>query len=142
MKTYTARPSEIQREWFIVDAENKTLGRMATQIATILQGKHKPVYTQSLDTGDHVVIVNAEKIRVTGNKKADKNYYRHTGYPGGLKVQNLEEVLVKRPEFAIEHAVKGMLPKGRLGRAMIKKMKVYAGPEHPHSAQMPRPLEV
>jgi len=142
MKTYTARPSEIQREWFIIDAEDLTLGRMATKVATILQGKHKPVYTQSLDTGDHVVIINAEKIRVTGNKKADKNYYRHTGYPGGIKVQNLEEVLEKRPEFAIEHAVKGMLPKGRLGRAMIKKMKVYAGPEHPHSAQMPRPLEV
>lgn len=142
MKTYSARPTDIEKQWFVVDAEGKTLGRIATKVAQIIQGKHKPMYTQHMDTGDFVIVVNADKFKVTGNKLADKYYYRHSGYPGGFRAENLETMLVKHPEHPVQHAVKGMLPKTRLGRAMIKKLKVYASPEHPHSAQKPKNLEV
>nr|WP_290667282.1 50S ribosomal protein L13 [Ardenticatena sp.] len=142
MKTISIKPEEVQREWWVVDAEGKTLGRLATQIATILRGKHKPYYTPHVDCGDYVIVINAEKVAVTGKKLDQKIYYRHSGYPGGLKQRTLREQLQRHPELVIEKAVKGMLPKNRLGRKMFKKLKVYAGPEHPHQAQQPKPLEL
>ena len=141
MKTYSAKPGEITREWYLVDAEGKTLGRLATQIADTLRGKRKPQYTPHVDTGDFVIVVNAEKIQVTGNKLDQKRYYRHSGYPGGLRSRTLREQLDRRPTEVLRVAVKGMLPKNRLARQQITKLKIYAGPEHPHEAQNPRPLE-
>ena len=142
MKTYSAKPAEVERDWFVVDAEGKALGRLASEIAKRLRGKHKPVYTPHVDTGDYIVVVNAEKIRVTGNKLADKMYYRHTGYIGNLKSANLSEMLEKHPERVIENAVRGMLPRNPLGRAMFRKLRVYAGQAHEHQAQQPQPLEI
>ena len=142
MKTYTAKPQDIRRDWFLVDATDKTLGRLATEVASRLRGKHKPMFTPHMDTGDHIVVVNAEKIKVTGNKLEDKYYHRHTGYIGNLKSVKLSTVLDTHPERAIQSAVKGMLPKNPLGRAMFRKLHVYAGPEHPHAAQQPTPLEL
>ncbi len=141
MKTFSAKPAEVKRDWFLIDADGKTLGRLATEIARRLRGKHKAEYTPHVDTGDYLVVVNAEKIRVSGNKLKDKIYYKHTGYIGNLKAISLEKLLVKHPEQVIETAVKGMLPKNPLGRAMYKKLKVYAGPDHQHQAQQPQPLE-
>jgi large subunit ribosomal protein L13 len=142
MKTFTATPSTIKREWCVVDATDKTLGRLATELAHRLRGKHKPEFTPNMDTGDHMVVVNAEKIKVTGNKLEDKMYYRHTGYIGNLKSINLGKLLDTHPERVIQNAVKGMLPKNPLGRAMFRKLHVYAGPEHPHEAQQPTQLEL
>ena len=142
MKTYSAKAGEITREWYLVDAEGQTLGRLATRIADTLRGKDKPQYTPHVDTGDFVVVVNAEKISVSGNKRADKRYYRHSGYPGGLRSRTLEEMLDRRPEEVIRLAVKGMLPRNRLARKQLTKLKVYAGPDHPHAAQQPKPLEL
>ena len=141
MKTYTAKPGEIERSWYVVDAESKTLGRLATQIADVLRGKGKPAYTAHGDTGDFVIVVNAEKIHVTGQKLDQKMYYRHSGYPGGLRTRTLREQLERRPEEVIRKAVRGMLPKNRLAAAQLKKLKVYAGPDHPHAAQNPEPLQ-
>ena len=142
MKTYYAKPSEVQREWLLVDATDMTLGRLASEVAQILRGKNKPTYTPHIDTGDFVVIVNAEKIKITGAKATDKFYYRHTGYVGHLKSETFTEAMEKHPTRVIEHAVRGMLPKGTLGTQMYKKLKVYAGPEHPHQAQNPRKIEL
>lgn len=142
MKTYYAKPSEVNREWLLIDAEDQILGRVASKAAQILKGKHKPTYTPHVDTGDFVVIINADKIRISGSKATDKSYYRHSGYPGGLKSETFEEAMEKHPERVIEHAVKGMLPKNTLGRAMGKKLKVYAGAEHPHMAQQPREIKM
>jgi len=142
MKTFSAKPAEVSRDWFVVDATGKTLGRLSTEIARRLRGKHKPEYTPHVDTGDYIVVVNAEKIRVTGKKMQDKIYYHHTGFIGNLKSITLEKLLDKAPERVIEKAVKGMLPRGSLGRQMFSKLKVYAGPEHNHAAQQPIPLEV
>ena len=142
MRTYTATPSTIKRDWFVVDATDKVLGRLASEVALRLRGKHKPQYTPHMDTGDYIVIVNAEKIRVTGNKTQDKMYYRHSGHMGGLKEINFEKLREKAPESIIEIAIKGMLPKGPLGRDMFRKLKVYAGPEHKHTAQQPTQLEL
>jgi large subunit ribosomal protein L13 len=142
MKTYVATPTDRQRDWFVVDAEGKNLGRLATRIADALRGKRKPEYTPHIDTGDFVVVVNAEKIAVTGNKLKTKRYYRHSGYPGGLRSRTLEEMLERRPDEVIRKAVKGMLPRNRLGRAQLRKLKVYSGPDHPHRAQQPKPLEI
>lgn len=143
MKTYSAKPGEVQQDWFVIDAEGKILGRLATEIAHRLRGKHKPEYTPHVDTGDNIVVINAEKISVTGgNKPKQKTYYRHSGYPGALKSVTLEQQLEKAPERVIEAAVKGMLPKNPLGRAMFSKLRVYAGAEHPHAAQQPQTLEV
>jgi large subunit ribosomal protein L13 len=142
MKTYSAKPGEIAREWYLVDAEGQTLGRLATRLAEVLRGKGKPQFTPHVDTGDFVVVVNAEKVAVTGNKLDDKMYYRHSGYPGGLKERPLREQLRRRPEEVLRKAVKGMLPRNRLGRQQLTKLKIYAGPEHPHDAQAPKPLEV
>ncbi len=142
MKTYSAKPGEIARNWYLVDADGLTLGRLATQIADTLRGKGKPQYTPHVDTGDFVVVVNADKISVTGNKRADKKYYRHSGYPGGLKSRTLQEMLDRRPEEVIRLAVKGMLPRNRLARKQLTKLKIYAGPEHPHQAQKPQPMEL
>jgi len=141
-KTYVTKAKDVQREWRVVDATGQTLGRLATQVAYILRGKHKPIYSSSVDTGDYVIVVNAEKIHVTGRKLDQKIYYRHSGYPGGLKTVTLRNLLQRHPTRVIEHAVRGMLPKNRLGRRMFKKLKVYAGPDHPHAAQRPRPLEL
>jgi large subunit ribosomal protein L13 len=141
MKTYSAKPGEITREWYLVDAEGKTLGRLATQIADTLRGKRKPQYTPHVDTGDFVVVVNAEKIAVTGKKLEDKLYYRHSGYPGGLRSRPLRDELERRPTEVLRKAVKGMLPRNRLARAQLGKLKIYAGPEHPHAAQNPEPLQ-
>jgi large subunit ribosomal protein L13 len=141
MKTYVATPETRQRDWYVVDAEGKTLGRLATQIADALRGKRKPEYTPHVDTGDFVVVVNAEKIAVTGDKRDSKRYYRHSGYPGGIRSRTLGEMLDRRPEEVIRKAVKGMLPRNRLARRQIAKLKIYAGPEHPHAAQQPKPLE-
>ena len=141
MKTYSAKPGEITREWYLVDAEGKTLGRLATQIADTLRGKRKPQFTPHVDTGDFVIVVNAEKIQVTGNKLDQKRYSRHSGYPGGLRSRTLREQLDRRPTEVLRVAVKGMLPKNRLARQQITKLKIYAGPEHPHEAQNPKPLE-
>ncbi len=137
MKTYSAREADITRRWLVVDAEGKTLGRLAAQVASVLKGKHKPIYTPHMDTGDHVIVINAEKVRLTGTKPEKKTYFHHTLYPGGATVTRLSDLLSKHPERVIMKAVKGMMPKNRLGNAMIRKLKVYAGPEHPHSAQMP-----
>jgi len=142
MKTYSAKPADVRRDWFVVDASGKTLGRLSTEIARRLRGKHKPEYTPHVDTGDYIVVVNAEKVRVTGNKRKDKMYYRHTGYIGNLKSISFEKLIAQTPERAIEHAVKGMLPRGPLGRKMLSKLRVFAGPEHPHTAQQPIPLDV
>lgn len=137
MKSFIAKPHEVERKWYVIDAEGKNLGRLASEVASILRGKKKPIYTPHVDTGDYVIIVNAEKIVVTGNKMKQKVYKRHTGYPGGLKEITLEKLLDKKPEEVLKHAIKGMLPKGRLGRQMYTKLKVYAGPEHNHQAQKP-----
>lgn len=142
MKTVSTRPQDVDHSWFVVDAEDKTLGRLATEVALRLRGKHKPEYTPHVDTGDYIVVVNADKIRVTGNKFNDKMYYRHSGYPGGIKEMNFKDMQDRHPERILEKAVKGMLPKNPLGRAMFKKLKVYAGAEHPHAAQQPQPLEI
>ncbi len=142
MKTYVATPETRQRDWYVVDAEGKNLGRLATRIADALRGKRKPEYTPHIDTGDFVVVVNAEKITVTGDKREQKRYYRHSGYPGGIRSRTLGEMLERRPEEVIRRAVKGMMPRNRLGRAQLRKLKVYAGPDHPHAAQQPKPLEI
>ena len=142
MKTFSAKPAEVRRDWFVVDATGKTLGRLSTEIAHRLRGKHKPEYTPHIDTGDYIVVVNAEKIRVTGNKLKDKVYHRHTGYIGNLKSVSLEKLLEEAPERALQYAVKGMLPRGPLGRKMLGKLRVFKGPEHDHAAQQPIPLEV
>jgi large subunit ribosomal protein L13 len=142
MKTISARPETVQHDWFIIDATDKTLGRLSTEIARRLRGKHKPIYTPHVDTGDYIIVINAEKVRVTGNKETDKVYYHHTGYPGGIRGISLEKLRQKAPTRIIETAVQGMLPKNALGRAMYKKLKVYAGGEHNHSAQQPKTLEV
>ena len=142
MKTYVATPESRERNWLVVDATGKTLGRLATQIADILRGKRKPEYTPHVDVGDFVIVINAELISVTGNKRQEKRYYRHSGYPGGLRSRTLEEMLARRPEEVIRLAVKGMLPRNRLARTQLRKLKVYAGPDHPHAAQKPEPLEV
>lgn len=136
MRTYSTKISDIERQWWVMDASGKTLGRLATEIATLLKGKHKPIYAPHLDVGDYVIVINAAEIKVTGNKLNNKIYYRHSNYPGGLKSINLARMMEKHPTRAIEYAVKGMLPHNRLGRAMFKKLKVYAGPEHPHQAQV------
>ena len=140
-KTYTVKLSEVQREWRVVDADGATLGRLATQIATLLRGKHRTTFTPSMDTGDPVVVVNAAKIKVTGNKLKDKMYVRHSGYPGGFRAENLERLLERRPEEVIRRAVRGMLPQNRLGEQMMRKLHVYAGGEHPHAAQKPQALK-
>lgn len=142
MKTFNATPETVKRDWYIVDAAGKTLGRLATEIARRLRGKHKPVYTPHVDTGDYIVVVNASQVRVTGNKTTDKMYYRHTGYIGNMKSISFDKLRDKNPEMIIEQAVKGMLPKGPLGRAMLRKMRVYPGGEHNHAAQQPIPLEI
>ena len=141
MKTYTAKPGEIERSWYVVDAESKTLGRLATQIADVLRGKRKPAYTAHVDTGDFVIVVNAEKIHVTGQKLDQKLYYKHSGYPGGLHSRTLREQLERRPEEVLRRAVRGMLPKNKLASAQLRKLKIYAGPEHPHAAQNPEPMQ-
>lgn len=142
VRTYVAKPTERERGWVLVDANGKTLGRLATQIADVLRGKRKPEYTPHVDTGDFVVVINAEKVHVSGNKRADKRYYRHSGYPGGLRSRTFEEMIARRPEEVIRLAVKGMMPRNRLARKQITKLKIYAGPEHPHTAQKPQPLEI
>lgn len=142
MKTFVAKPAEVKRDWYVVDAEGKTLGRLATEIALRLRGKHKAEYTPHVDTGDYIIVINAEKITVTGNKAKDKMYYHHTGFIGGIKSINFEDLIERAPERVIEKAVKGMLPKGPLGRAMYRKLKVYAGSEHQHSAQQPQVLDI
>jgi large subunit ribosomal protein L13 len=142
MKTYVAKPDDRERNWLLVDATGQTLGRLATQIADVLRGKRKPSYTPHIDTGDFVVVVNAEKISVTGNKLRDKRYYRHSGYPGGLRSRTLAEMLDRRPEEVLRLAVKGMLPRNRLARKQLTKLKIYAGPEHPHTAQQLQPMEI
>ncbi|GLP95812.1 50S ribosomal protein L13 [Paraferrimonas sedimenticola] len=142
MKTFTAKPESVKRDWYIVDAEGKTLGRLATEVARRLRGKHKPEYTPHVDTGDYIVVVNADKVTVTGNKAKGKMYYSHTGFPGGIKEISFEKLIEKKPEMIIEKAVKGMLPKGPLGRAMFRKLKVYAGAEHKHAAQQPQVLDI
>ncbi len=142
MKTYVTKPGSVEREWLIVDADGHTLGRLASRIAAILRGKHKPQFSPSVDVGDFVVVVNAERIRVTGRKMEQKKYYRHSGYPGGLYEKTLAEQLEQHPTRVIKLAVRGMLPRTRLGRKMFKKLKVYAGPDHPHQAQQPKPLEL
>ena len=142
MNTWSPKAGDIERKWYMADAEGKVLGRFASEVAKILRGKHKPIYTPHADTGDHVVIVNASRVRVTGNKLEDKVYTSYSGYPGGLKVKNLERVLKTRPEFALEHAIRGMLPHNKLGRSMMKKLRVYAGSEHPHQGQEPEPIDL
>lgn len=142
MKTFSAKPETVKRDWYVVDAAGKTLGRLASEIALRLRGKHKPVYTPHVDTGDYIVVINAEKVAVTGNKTTDKTYYSHTGFPGGIKAITFDKLIQKKPEMVIEKAVKGMLPKNPLGRAMYRKLKVYAGPEHQHTAQQPQVLDI
>jgi large subunit ribosomal protein L13 len=142
MKTFSAKPAEVVHEWFVIDATDKILGRVASEVAHRLRGKHKAIYTPHVDTGDFIVIVNAEKLRVTGTKSIDKKYYRHSGYPGGIFETNFRDMQAKHPGRALEKAVKGMLPKGPLGYAMIKKLKVYAGGQHPHAAQQPKTLDI
>ncbi len=141
MGTFSAKPETVERDWFVVDATNRPLGRLASEIARRLRGKHKPVFTPHVDTGDYIVVINAKDVGVTGNKRKDKMYYRHSGYPGGIKEISLEKLLRKKPERVIEIAVKGMLPKGSLGRDMYRKLRVYAGSEHKHAAQQPKTLE-
>ena len=142
MKTFSATPADIKRDWFIVDATGKTLGRLATEIARRLRGKHKAEYTPHMDTGDYIVVINAKDVQVSGNKRTDKIYYHHTGFPGGIKSISFEKLIAKKPEQVIEKAVKGMLPKGPLGRDMFRKLKVYPGAQHQHSAQQPQVLEI
>ena len=142
MKTKLTKKEDVEKNWWVANADGKILGRFCSKIAFILQGKHKPIYTPNIDTGDYVIVINAEKIRLTGNKLRDKIYYRHSGYPDGLKAKNYEKFLKEQPEKVIEKAVKGMLPNGKLGRAMFKKLKVYRGGKHSHSAQMPKALEI
>jgi large subunit ribosomal protein L13 len=142
VKTYSPKPKEISRAWYVVDADGMVLGRLASEVARILRGKHKPTYAPHLDTGDHVIVVNARKVRLTGAKRESKIYYRHSGYPGGLREIPYDRLLATRPQLAVEKAVRGMLPHNRLGRQMVKKLKVYAGPEHPHAAQDPVRLEL
>ncbi|MDP0563143.1 MAG: 50S ribosomal protein L13 [Candidatus Endonucleobacter sp. (ex Gigantidas childressi)] len=142
MKTFNAKPETVKRDWYVVDAESKTLGRIASQIASRLRGKHKPEYTPHVDTGDYIVVVNAEKVHVTGRKANDKMYHHHTGFPGGLRSVNFNTLLARKPEMLIELAVKGMLPRNSLGRSMYAKLKVYAGSKHPHAAQQPQKLEI
>lgn len=142
MKTYSARKGEVERNWWVVDASDKTLGRLAARIAKVLQGKNKPVYTPHIDTGDFVVVINAGKVRVTGKKNTQKSYHRHSGYPGGARSHTLREMLQKHPDRVIRQAVKGMLPKNRLARQQLRKLKVYAGAEHPHAAQMPQQMDL
>lgn len=142
MKTYVANSESRERNWVLVDANGQTLGRLATQLANALRGKNKPEYTPHVDTGDFVVVINAEKISVTGNKRADKRYYRHSGYPGGIRSRTLEEMLERQPEEVIRKAVKGMMPRNRLARKQLTKLKVYAGPDHPHAAQQPKTMEI
>lgn len=142
MKTFVTKPAEVEHKWLVIDAEGQTLGRLATQIASVLRGKHKPTFSPSVDCGDFVVVINAGKIAVTGNRLDDKKYYRHSGYPGGLTTLTLRQVLAKHPERPLHAAVKGMLPKNRLGRKMIKKLKVYAGQDHPHEAQQPEAWQI
>lgn len=142
MKTYSAKVGEVSHQWYLVDAQDKTLGRLASEIAHRLRGKHKAEYTPHIDTGDYIVVINAEKVSVTGSKRSDKMYHRHTGYPGGLKSVSFEKLIEAAPERAIQGAVKGMLPRNPLGRAMFRKLKVYAGAEHPHTAQQPQLLEL
>ena len=142
MKTFSAKPETVRRDWYVVDATDKTLGRLASEIAHRLRGKHKAEYTPHVDTGDYIVVVNAEKVRVTGAKRTDKMYHRHTGYPGGLKSMSFEKLIDHAPERVIQGAVKGMLPRNPLGRAMFRKLKVYAGDAHPHAAQQPQPLAI
>ena len=141
-KTYVTKPEDIQRNWYVVDASGRTLGRLASEVAQIVRGKHKPIFSPSVDVGDYVIVVNAEKVRVTGRKLDQKIYHRHSGYPGGLKQVSLRRMLEEHPTRVIEHAVAGMLPKNRLGRKMMKKLKVYAGSTHPHEAQQPEPLDL
>lgn len=142
MKTFIAKPYEVNRKWLVVDAEGKVLGRLATEVATILRGKHKPIYAPHMDVGDHVIIINAGKVRLTGRKAQTKRYFRHTGYPGGLRSESFTELLKKHPERILEKAIWGMLPHNRLGRKMYKKLKIYSGAEHPHQAQQPEKYEV
>ena len=142
MKTYVAKPTDRERNWLVVDATGQTLGRLATQIADALRGKRKPEYTPHIDTGDFVVVINAEKVSVTGNKRNDKRYYRHSGYPGGLRSRTFQEMIDRRPEEVLRLAVKGMMPRNRLARKQITKLKIYAGAEHPHTAQKPQPMEI
>ena len=142
MKTFSAKPHEVQREWFVVDATDKVLGRLAAEVARRLRGKHKPEFTPHVDTGDYIIVVNAEKVTVTGNKAKGKTYYSHSGFPGGIKQISFEKLQAQKPEMIIEKAVKGMLPKGPLGRAMFRKLKVYAGAEHNHAAQQPQVLDI
>jgi large subunit ribosomal protein L13 len=142
MRTYSPKPQDIERRWYVIDATGAVLGRLASEVAAILRGKHKPIFAPHMDTGDHVIVINAREVRLTGDKEAKKFYYRHSGYPGGLTVTQYAKLLSDRPELAVEKAIKGMLPKNRLGRAMAKKLQVYAGPEHPHAAQKPQPLRL
>lgn len=142
MKTFSAKPAEVRREWFVVDATDKVLGRLASEIAHRLRGKHKPEFTPHVDTGDHIVVINADKVRVTGNKAEAKTYWRHSGHPGGIKSASFKELISDHPERVIQTAVKGMLPKSSLGRQMIKKLHIYAGSEHRHQAQQPQPLDI
>jgi large subunit ribosomal protein L13 len=141
-KTYVMKSSQIEKKWFIIDADGKILGRIATKIADILRGKHKPDYSPNMDMGDNIIVINAEKVQLTGNKSQDKEYYSHSHYPGGIKFANIQKVRKEKPEYIIEHAVKGMLSKGKLGRRHITNLKIYAGAEHPHKAQMPEKLDV
>ncbi len=142
-KTYSARPADVEREWFLIDAEGAILGRLATVVATRLRGKHKPLYTPHIDCGDHIVVINADKVKLTGNKRWDKQYYWHTGYPGGIKNRSAEQILAgKHPERVVEKAIERMIPKGPLGRRQLRKLRVYAGAEHPHTAQEPEPLDL
>ena len=142
MRTYSPKPADVQRQWYVIDATDVVLGRLASQVAQLLRGKHKPIYAPHLDTGDFVVIVNADKVALTGSKREQKKAYRHSGYPGGLRATTYTELLEKHPERAVEKAVRGMLPKNSLGRQMLRKLKVYAGPEHPHTAQKPQPYTI
>ncbi len=142
MKSFMANPSKVERKWYVVDAEGKTLGRLASEVANVLRGKKKPIYTPHIDTGDYVIVVNAEKVKTTGKKLEQKKYYHHSEYVGGMKETTLKEMMKKKPEYVITHAVKGMLPKGPLGRQMLKKLHVYAGPEHKHEAQKPEAMEI
>ena len=142
MKTFVAKPAEVKRDWYVIDAEGQTLGRLATEVARRLRGKHKAEFTPHVDTGDYIVVINAEKVHVTGRKAKDKQYYRHTGYPGGLKSMSFEKLIAHKGESPIELAVKGMIPRTPLGRAMLKKLKVYSGAEHPHTAQQPKELKI
>ncbi|MEM0961616.1 MAG: 50S ribosomal protein L13 [Bacteroidota bacterium] len=141
-KTYSAKPGDVEQAWHVVDAESVVVGRLAARVASILRGKHKPEYTPHMDVGDHVIVVNADKVRFTGKKETDKKYFRHSGYPGGIRQRTPKEVRASKPEFIVENAVTGMLPRTKLGRAMAKKLHVYAGPDHPHEAQQPQSLEI